>query len=195
MQERFDNLNQIRDILFGSQLQGYDSRLDKIESHIYVLEQEMRDHLEQVKTTCTIELRETFDSLHKEIKSLNLKYQSENSDLRQFIEQVNQTFSSRIDTLDKTVDRQSHSIRIELATTREKLQENTHNLKAQVFAELEKQMAKLAGSKVSKDDMAEYLIELGLKLKGNEVFSEVKADNATVRMTEARLLESGHSLE
>jgi hypothetical protein len=74
MRERMGNIDLIRDIIFGSKLQEYDSRLDKLESHLSLVEKEMRDRIEQVKADCLTELRASVDSLRRKNKVSQLHF-------------------------------------------------------------------------------------------------------------------------
>jgi hypothetical protein len=56
IRERMGNVELIRDIIFGSKLQEYDNRLDKLESQLSLLDKEMRDRTLAVKTECLTEL-------------------------------------------------------------------------------------------------------------------------------------------
>lgn len=174
IRERMGNIDLIRDIIFGSKLQEYDSGIDKLEAHLSGLEQEMRERTEQVKTECLTELRASIESLEEKIKSLSLTSQKDNIEVRQQIDRTYKSFSSSIETMDKAVVSQTTSIRKELSETREKLQEDTRSLKAQVFDELEKRFSMLADVKVSRNDMADILFELGLRMKKAEFSPELQ---------------------
>jgi DNA anti-recombination protein RmuC len=174
IRERMGNVELIRDIIFGSKLQEYDNRLDKLESHLSLLDKEMRDRTLAVKTECLTELRASVDSLEEKIKSLSLTSQRDNADIRQLIDRTYKSFSSSLESIDKTVVSQSSSIRKELSETREKLQEDTQSLKAQIFDELEKRFSMLKDAKLSRNDMADILFELGLRIKKAEFTPELK---------------------
>lgn len=174
IRERMGNIDLIRDIIFGSKLQEYDSGINKLEARLSGLEQEMRERTEQVKTDCLTELRTSIESLEEKIKSLSLTSQKDNIDVRQQIDRTYKSFSSSIETMDKAVVSQTTSIRKELSETREKLQEDTRSLKAQVFDELEKRFSMLADVKVSRNDMADILFELGLRMKKAEFSPELQ---------------------
>ena len=75
VRERIGNIELIRDLIFGSKLQEYDSRLDKLESHLSSLEKEMRDRTEQAKSDCLTQLRISVDWLEEKIKSLSFTSQ------------------------------------------------------------------------------------------------------------------------
>lgn len=189
MRERLGNIDQIRDIIFGSQLREYDGRIDKIESNITLLEQDMRERIEQVKAVCLTEIRASIDSMEQRIKAMSLTYQNDSADIRQVIDRVNKKFSTSIETLDKAVDSQTNAIRSDLSETRTKLQEDTRNLRAQVFEELDKRFSSLKNTKVSRDDMAEILFELGLRIKGTEFAPELK-EAAGTDLSDFPLLEA-----
>lgn len=174
MRERLGNIDQIRDIIFGPQLREYDNRFDKIESDISLLQQEMRDRIDQVKTVVSTEMRSSFDSLEKKLRSISLSYQEEISDLRQQVDRVNKKFTNAVEGLDQNIDNQTTSLRKELTESRTKLQEDVRALRVQVFEELERRLSTMRDAKVSKDDVAEILFELGMRLKGNEFVPQLK---------------------
>lgn len=181
MRERLGNIDQIRDIIFGAQLREYDTRFDKIESGLSMLQQDLQTRVEQVKTVLSTELRIAVDSIEKKLKSISTNSQEEVADLRQQLDRVNRKFSSSFESLDETVDSKTSALRDDLSATRDKLQEETRQLKAQVFEELDRRFSMLREVKVSRDDMAEILFELGMRLKGTEFVPQLKevADSRT----------------
>ena len=190
MRERMGNIDLIRDIIFGPKLQEYDSRIDKLESHLSLLEKEMHDRIEHVKTDCLTELRSSVDSLEQRIKSLNLTFQKDNADIRQLIDRSYQNFSGSLESIDKTLVSQTTSIRKELLETREKLQDDTRNLKSLILDELEKRFSLLTNAKVSRNDMADILFELGLRLKGTDLAKELKEVSNNNESNDVLLIEA-----
>jgi ElaB/YqjD/DUF883 family membrane-anchored ribosome-binding protein len=174
MRERMGNIDIIRDIIFGSKLKEYDSRIDRLESKFSLLEQEMRDRTEQIKTDCLTELRASVDSVEEKIKSLSFTSQKDNADIRQLIDHSYKSFSSSLESLDKTIVSQTTSIRKELSETREKLQEDTQSLQSQIIEELERRFSLIKDAKVSRNDMADILFELGLRIKKAEFAPKLK---------------------
>lgn len=190
IRDRLGNIDQIRDIIFGAQLREYDSRIDKIESNLALLQQEMRDRIEQSKIYCLTELRTVADTLEKKIKSLTVTHQNENADIRQTVELVNKKFSNTIESLDQTIDSQTNSLQTNLSETREKFQEEISSLRVQVFEELERRFSIMKDSKIAKDDMAEILFELGLRIKGTEFAPELKEAAGSNVSSDIPLLEA-----
>lgn len=190
IRDRLGNIDQIRDIIFGAQLREYDSRIDKIESNLALLQQEMRDRIDQSKISCLTELRTVADTLEKKIKSLTVTHQNENADIRQTVELVNKKFSNTIESLDQTIDSQTNSLQTNLSETREKFQEEIRILRGHIFEELERRFSMMKDTKIAKDDLAEILFELGLRIKGTEFAPELKEAAGTNISSDIRLLEA-----
>jgi archaellum component FlaC len=190
MRDRMGNIELIRDIIFGPKLQEYDARLDKLEATISSLEKEMHDRTEQAKTESLAELRTAVESLEEKITSLSFTSQKDNADIRQLVEQTYRNFSSNLESIDKAVVSQTGSIRKELSETREKLQEDTRSLKSQVFDELEKRFALLQDAKLSRNDVAEMMFELGLRIKKAEFAPGLKEASSNNGSDDALLIEA-----
>lgn len=201
MRDRLGNIDQIRDIIFGAQIREYSQRLDKLESDLTLFQQDVRDRLEQVKLSFTGELKKTTEALEKRIKTIHTTAQAETIDLHQQIDRVNKKLSSQLEALNETLDAQTNSIREEVGQTREGLQGDVSALRDLVFEELDRRFSQLQGHKVSKDDMAEALFEMGMRLKGTEFVPELKkaanSDYDAVPLLETRKvleeLTSGHA--
>lgn len=190
IRDRLGNIDQIRDIIFGAQLREYDSRIDKIESNLALLQQEMRDRIDQTKTSCLTEIRSVMDTLEKKIKSLTLGYQNDHADLRQTVELVNKKFSNSIESLDQDLDAHTNSLHTNLSETRDKVQEEIRALRGQVFEEIERRFSMMTDTKIAKDDMAEILFEVGLRIKGTEFAPELKEAAGNNVASDIRLLEA-----
>jgi translation elongation factor EF-G len=174
VRERLGNIDQIRDIIFGAQLRDYDNRLDKVESDLMLLQQEMRERLDQVKNSFSTEIKTAVDGWEKKLKSLGLTTQEECADLRIQVDRLNRKFSSSLQTLDETVDSQSNAIRNELTQAKTQLQNDVMSLRDLVLEELDKRFSQLADDKVSRDDVAETLFALGMRLKGTEFIPKLR---------------------
>ena len=168
VRERLGNIDQIRDIIFGAQIREYENRFVQLESDILRLQQEMRSHLEQLKSSLTTEIKVGVDALDKKIKSLTLTTQEEAIDLRQQVDRLNRRFSSNIESLDEALDMQTTSVRQEISQAKTQFENDTTALRDLVLEEIEEKFFQLSKTKVSKDDIAETLFALGMRLKETE---------------------------
>lgn len=189
MRDRLGNIDQIRDIIIGSQLREFNTRFSKIENDIALIEQEMRDRLEEVKTTLLGEIKFAAEAIDKKLKGAIASTQEEQLELRQQIDRNSKKFSTSIENLDKDIDTQTESIRTQMSQSVGKLQEDVHTLRTQIFEQLDLRFATLSGVKVSRDDMAELLFELGMRLKGTEFVPKLKQAAEDSVDTDVRLIE------
>lgn len=174
IRERLGNIDQIRDIIFGAHLREYTSRLDKAESDISAIQQDVRDRLNDLKSALASELRAAVESIDKRLKTISASTQEEAADLRQQFDRINRKFTNSIETLDEAVEAQRVALRDELAETRDNLQNDNRELRSLVLEELDRHFSILREDKLSKDDMAELLFELGMRLKGSEFVPELR---------------------
>ncbi|NJM22289.1 MAG: hypothetical protein HC836_38985 [Richelia sp. RM2_1_2] len=183
VRERLGNIDQIRDIIFGAQIREYETRFGKLESDISHLQQEMPSHVEQLKLSFTAELKAGFEILEKKLKLFNFNREEEATDLRLSVDRLNRKFSSCIQSLDEELDSQTKSIREDISQTKVQLEEEVLALRDLVLEEIERHFSNLRHSKVSKDDMAEILFALGMRLKENEfipMLREAADDNSKI---------------
>ena len=189
MRDRLGNIDQIRDIIIGSQLREFNARFGKIETDVSLMEQEMRDRLEEVRTTLLGEIKFAAEAIDKKLKGAIASTQEEQLELRQQIDRSSKKFSTSIENLDKDIDTQTDSIRTQMTQSVGKLQEDVHTLRTQIFEQLDLRFATLTGVKVSRDDMAEILFELGMRLKGTEFVPKLKQAAEDSVDTDVRLIE------
>ena len=174
LRDRLGNIDQIRDILMGPQLRDYETRLAQVEADLSLLRQDLRDRIEETKTSFAAEIRLTVESLEKKIKAVSLTASEESADLRQLTDRMNKRFSNTIEALNDSVDKQVATLRDELSESKARLQEDVRNLRDQIFEELDRQFSSLRSGKVSKDDMAEILFEVAMRIKGTEFVRQLK---------------------
>ncbi|NEN92498.1 MAG: hypothetical protein F6K48_27795 [Okeania sp. SIO3H1] len=177
MRERLGNIDKIRDIIFGSKLREYENRFEKLESELSLAKQETKNQIEQVKSVFSTELQAKVDSIEKKISNINLNIQNTQEDVvetKQQIERVNRKIITTKEALNEIIDNQTSSLREDLSQTREKLQNDVSYLKTQIFEELEKRFSLLNDVKVSRDDLAEIMFEVGMRMKKTEFVSELK---------------------
>jgi archaellum component FlaC len=172
--DKLGNIDQIRDIIFGAQLRDYNTRFDKLESDLGNFRQELIDRIQEVKTTNIAELRSAVDIVDKRIKALQLTGEEERNDLRQIIDRTHRKSSSNFEKLSEDLEATTGLLRDNLSETKAKLQEDTRNLRNYVQEELERRLSAIGNIKVSRDDMAEILFELGMRLKGTEFVPELE---------------------
>ncbi len=172
--EKLGSIDQIRDIIFGAQVREYNGRLDRLESDLTRFQRDTHDRLSELRTTLSTDLKQSIESLEKRLRSINSAAQADNEELKQQIERLTRRIASSTQELDDAIDHQNQALRSELTQTRDKFQGDLSSLRDQVLSELDRRFSNLGEVKVSKDDLAETLFELGMRLKGTEVIPTLR---------------------
>ena len=161
------NVDQIRDILFGGQMRDYERRFQEFNQRLEAELVRMRDA--QEKRLAQIDKR-VDDQLEKIGKLLRQEIQDRNhsiDDLESRLQQASRTARGEVAA---SLDAHAH----ELAATDERLRgvvADMHKAAQARAGEVEAAMARLGGElrdeKVGREDLAELLAELALRLKGD----------------------------
>lgn len=174
IRERLGNIEQIRDLLFGSQVRDFETRFDSLETSLSTLQQEMRDRLHKLNDDMTSELRAAVDSLEKKIKYLSLTTHEEVTDVRQTLDRTDKRIATRIELVEQSFNDKANALKNEVAQSKHSLNQDIQTLKEQVLTDLESRFVGLKEGKVSRDDMAEIFFELCMKLKGSDFIPDLK---------------------
>jgi SMC interacting uncharacterized protein involved in chromosome segregation len=176
MRDRLGNIDQIRDLLFGQKIDDYERRFDQttqrlnnLETQLTDFQEETRSQLSQLQSSFTKDIKAAVDALEKKLRYLTLTTQEDLVQLQQDLKKTDQVLSQQLDGLNKGFNETTTSISEELAASRDKLTKDLQTLKSQVFEEIEKNVSSLTQGKVSRVDLAEFLFDLCLKVKGSEV--------------------------
>ncbi|MGA1626310.1 MAG: hypothetical protein ACO4AJ_11925 [Prochlorothrix sp.] len=142
-------------------------QIDTLNKRLGTVSDSLEDALEE-------EIETTLETLNQRLKEAATKDEEEKFELRQQIDLLSKKLSSNVEALDEAIDTQTNTLREDFVSSRDSLQEELSDLRTQIFEELERYVSMLSEVKISKDDMAELLFELGLRLKGTEFVPELQ---------------------
>ncbi len=174
MRERLGNIDQIRDLLFGSKEEEFAGRFNQLESDLTGFKQEMREQLSEIQSSLSEKLQDSVNSLEKKIKYLGLTTHEEINKIIQDSARRERTTTRDIDTLSQDFKLKTDTIREEISQNKEKLQEDIYSFKNQIISKIEAELDALKDIKVSRDDLAEVLFELCIKIKGADFVPDLK---------------------
>ena len=182
IRDRLGNVDQIRDIIIGRQLREYDERLSQFESQLSLVDRDLHDRVEELKVSLSTQLGTAIDAFDKRLKGITASVQDETVELRQQSERLTQKLQNSSQNLDSEIDRKTGVLNERLGETRDKLHDDIRTLKSQVFEQLEERFSSLRDGKLAKDEVADLLFEIGIRLRGEEVVGALRAatDESTV---------------
>jgi len=136
-------------------------QIDTLNKRLGTVADELEDALEE-------EINGTLDTLTQRLKEAATKNEEDKFELRQQLDLLSKKLSSNVEALDEAIETQTSHLREDFESSRDSLRDELSDLRTQIFEELERYVSMLSEVKISKDDMAELLFELGLRLKGTE---------------------------
>lgn len=175
----FNNIEQIRELLLGTQMKQVSSRLDSLEAalkeqkeetekRLFVLRIETDKSLQKLQESLSTELQTYMRTLSEELKAIKEKGIKDKDEIDEQIESISKRLSSNVANLDEAIDKQTRSLRDDVLSSHKKLQGDLIHMKKQLLENFEKRLSTLGSSKVSREDIADMFFEIVLKLKGPE---------------------------
>lgn len=158
------NINQIRDILVGPYQREQEARLAQLEKALERYQKEADAATKRVQEKLDKRLDATADKLGAKI-----------SDLAKALKQAEKEQSQALQALDSEVAARIDELQAKIAADLKELEELTdENLRA-LRTDMEASAASLHDAKVGRQDLGDYLLELGLRLKGESSLEAIES--------------------
>jgi len=169
VQKPIEHIEQIRDIIFGTQRREYDALFKKIDSDLSLLRESFQKQILEIRETFASELATSVRALEKKLTFLNSAVHEESAAFKKQLDLLDSKFDTRITTTaQETVDSIT-MIQKDLTEGRAQFQQEVRSLKELVLRELETKMGNLEEKKVSKEALAEVFFEVGMKVKDVDI--------------------------
>lgn len=164
-----NNVDQIRDLIFGSQIKDFEERFNRISKTMNSMEETLNSKMDESYEKLSKETERALEILEKKIDNLELSTQKERTKLKELI-----------DTTDESIQTQLHSQKDEFSTKLKVLKENVSDenkkvlaqvnvMKAEIEAALNEGLDTLGDDKLSRDAMAQMLLDVAMKMQGTDV--------------------------
>ena len=188
IREKLGNVDLIKDLLFGNELEDYqerfarcEGRLECLESEFTQFQKETSDRLDRFQSDMSTEIRSAIDSLEKKLKYAGFTNREKIEKLDRKLKSQIERNASTIDSLDRDFETKISFFEEKLTKTRQTCQKDVEVLREGVFAELEQKFTDLEEAKISRTELAEFLFELCFKVKGSETFKLQESENGSVK--------------
>lgn len=167
------NVDQIREILFGSQTRELNKRFEKLENDIKRAQDEIKTKIEQNQKDFSLRLDNEVELISKKIKNITIQQQEEIADIRDNELKQEKRVQSSIDILNDEISAKHEQLYKEQLENRNNLQEAINNLKNELFDIMEEKLQELGDLKLSRDDAAEIMMETAMRLKGKQLEKQI----------------------
>lgn len=174
IRQRLGNIVQLRDLLFGDQLDAYNAKLEQYQQRLNALEESLEEsqlatanNLLQLEKKIFNRLNLVANTLDKKINQHNLETQNKHQELREEFAVISQYSHKNIDFLHRNLA-STNSLKTEITQLKSDCARDLALFKQELASKLENQLAELTTDRISRTDLAEVLGELALKLKESD---------------------------
>jgi len=163
------NVDQIREILFGSQTRELNQRFDMIEKEIHSLKDEVYAKIQQNHNDFNAYVEGEFEAISKKIKSISSQQQMEFNDIRDISTKQEKRLQSSIDIVEEELNAKREQLQKSQLENRDMLRLEMKTLKDELLKALGERATQLQDEKLSKDDAADIMMEVAIKMKGTQL--------------------------
>ncbi|AFY36661.1 hypothetical protein Lepto7376_0216 [[Leptolyngbya] sp. PCC 7376] len=180
MSESANNLDQIRDLLFGQQLgtyedqfQGYQDRLERIETSLGDFRGQMKLQLKELEGMISSELVGLNKGLDNKLKHFSTASNSELTKLEKMLNDDMYSFFQELNSFERDFGQKQSSIQDELRDIRQHLTAQLSDLKDAISSEWNNLYGETNDGKLTKDQLGKMLFEFSLKTRDGSFLAEL----------------------
>jgi len=163
------NVDQIREILFGSQARELKEKFEKLEESIKVIHSEMRKKIEQTQNDFNFRIESELETISKKMKNIITQQQNEFSDVRDAALKQEKRLQSSMDIMEEELNAKREQLQKQQIENNTALRNDMDNLKDEVLQALNEKISEMNGIKLSRDDAADILMEAAMTMKGTQI--------------------------
>lgn len=159
------NVDKIREILFGEQIRAYDSRFSTLEQRLVAENEKMGQFLEKRLTGIATATQRELAGLAEQIDAQRKKLESLQSDSRSELESTKHQIDERYRNLEDMFDKEARALRNDLGEQHNALVDLVKSTRAGMEEILGRETQNLQRAKVGRADLSALLAELAARLK------------------------------
>ncbi len=144
-----NNVDQIRELMFGPQMREYNNRISQLEAALASLQEGSRRRFDETTENLASELTNAVSTSDKKIRALDLKVGEERAEIRSQVEELEQKLNARLESFETNLTAFQEETRKRL----ESLTESLSNLRNESTETSDKRVQTLASK--TQNDVAE----------------------------------------
>lgn len=178
---QLDNVDQIKEILFGSESRASDERFEKIENSIKAMHNEMRVKFEQSQQDVEERINNELESISKKMKNITTSQQDEFTDFKDTSLKLEKRLQNSMETMEEELNSKRELVQKQQIETRNNLRSQMDTLKDELLDIIETRLSELGTKKLSRDDASDILIEAAMAMKGTKINQQLSMSNTQTK--------------
>lgn len=163
------NVDQIREILFGSQSRELKEKFEKLENSIKSIHDEMRKKIEQTQNDFNSRMDNELETLSRKMKNITTQQQDEFADVRDSTLKQEKRLQNAMDIMEEELNAKREQLQKQHIESNTTIRNEMDSLKDEIINTLNDKISEMNGIKLSRDDAAEILMEAAMAMKGTQI--------------------------
>ena len=171
------NVDQIREILFGSQSRELKEKFDKLEASIKNIHEEMRKKMEQSQNDFNSKIESEVETISRKIKNMTTQQQDEFADVRDSALKQEKRLQNTLDIVEEELNAKREQLQKQQAQNTTTLRSQMDMLQDELLNVLDEKISELGLAKLSRDDAADIMMEAAMAMKGTQINKQLSITN------------------
>lgn len=163
------NVDQIREILFGSQSRELKEKFKKLETSIEAMQTEMRKKMEQIQSDFNTRMENELEGITRKMKNITNQQQSEFADVRDSAIKQEKRIQNSLEILEEDLISKNEQLAKQQLENSNTLRNELDTLKDEISRALDERLSEMGAVKLSRDDAAEILMDAAMAMQGSNV--------------------------
>ncbi|MEN8147533.1 MAG: hypothetical protein ABFR02_07925 [Campylobacterota bacterium] len=167
--DNLGNLDQVREIIFGTQTRVFEEEISKLESNMEKISSKLLDSIEALETTLRSEQASATQIVEQKVKNLLISTQDESSEFKEQLVKHEKKFNRSLEMMKDDIEVQIDTLKNEHNSTKSSTKKELNSLQEKLNDFVAQQIENLNDAKVSKDDFSAMLLDMAMKIKGTNI--------------------------
>lgn len=163
------NVDQIREILFGSQSRELQEKANKIEESLKSIQEEMRKKILQIESDFNSRIDAELETLSRKMKNMLSQQQDEFSDVRDNALKQEKRMQNSLENVEEELNAKREQLQKQHSENNAALRAQMDTLQDELLKALDDKMTELSTIKLSRDDAADIMMEVAMAMKGTQI--------------------------
>ncbi len=177
--KNINNVDQIRDLIFGSQIKEFDEKFNQMDTSIKSLHEGLMRTFEESHSKLQKETERALEVLEKKIDNLSMTTHKERGNLKESIDTLDENLQEKLRLQKEEFDAKLKITKENVSDEQQKISAFIQATREELNHLLQEKLAALSDDKLSRDSMAQMLLEVAMKIQGTDVAAMLSEENET----------------
>ena len=173
-----NNVDQIRDLIFGNQIKDFEAKFSQLNHMLTAMEEKITKTLNESHTKLQKETERSLEVLEKKIDNLSSSTQRERIKLKELIDTTDENLHEQLKHQKDEFETKLRIMKENISDDTQKLSNTIETMRREIESTLDKGLDTLSDEKLSRDSMAQMLLDVAMKIQGTDM-SAVLAQGST----------------